>query len=355
MATAVETRPTRGAELLGLVAFAIALMLLIALATFDPRDPAPFFKAGVEGPARNFIGPFGAFLAEMLIPQLFGLASLLLPLVLGLLGWKLFWCKPIDAPYTKTVGNLVLLLSLAGLLSLAVGTVCFEGEPVRAGGAVGEIVSGLLVADFSRTGAYILCATALFVALILATQFSFSTLPARARAGGSATASARSRPRGPTIARAGARRSCAATSSASTPEARDADGGLPRIRKVKAGFELDGESEAATNGVASDDPDDLPLHAPLLRAAAPTQKPLPFAVPAEDDGDEGPRPAGSLPPTPKAPPRPRLVPVRRRGTGELHPAPDHDPRRGQGRAPRSTTTACSRRAASSSRSAASSG
>ena len=32
-----------------------------------------------------------------------------------------------------------------------------------------------LVADFNRTGAYILAATALFVALILSTQFSFST------------------------------------------------------------------------------------------------------------------------------------------------------------------------------------
>ena len=181
MATTVETRSMRGAELLGLVAFALALMLLIALATFDPRDPAPFFKAGVEGPARNFIGPFGAFLAEMLIPQLFGLASLLLPIVLGLLGWKLFWCKPIDAPYTKVFGNGVLLLSLAGLLSLAVGTVSFEGEPVRAGGAVGELVSRLLVADFSRTGAYILAATALFVALILSTQFSFSTFLAGRR------------------------------------------------------------------------------------------------------------------------------------------------------------------------------
>ncbi|HEX9188847.1 MAG TPA: DNA translocase FtsK 4TM domain-containing protein, partial [Vicinamibacteria bacterium] len=90
-----ETRSNRGAELVGLVTFALALMLLIALATFDPRDPAPFFRAGAEGPARNFIGPFGAFLAEMLVPQLFGLASLLLPITLGLLGWKLFWCRPI--------------------------------------------------------------------------------------------------------------------------------------------------------------------------------------------------------------------------------------------------------------------
>src|SRR5512143_838141 len=119
--TPAATRPSRGAELVGLIAFALALMLMIALATFDPRDPAPFFKAGVDGPARNFIGPFGAFLAELLVAQLFGLASLLLPLVLGLVGWKLFWCRPIEAPYTKLVGNLLLLVSLAGLLSLAVG------------------------------------------------------------------------------------------------------------------------------------------------------------------------------------------------------------------------------------------
>ncbi len=40
---AADSRPARHSELLGLVAFALALMLLIALATFDPRDPAPFF------------------------------------------------------------------------------------------------------------------------------------------------------------------------------------------------------------------------------------------------------------------------------------------------------------------------
>jgi hypothetical protein len=103
---ASESKSAR-AELLGGVAFALALMLLIALATFDPRDPAPFFKAGVEGPARNFIGPFGAFVAELLVAQIFGLAALVLPLVFGLLGWKLFWRQPIEAPDTKAVGNLL--------------------------------------------------------------------------------------------------------------------------------------------------------------------------------------------------------------------------------------------------------
>ena len=174
MVAHAQTRSHRGAELLGLVAFALALMLLIALATFDPRDPAPFFRAGAEGSARNFIGPFGAFIAELLIPQLFGLSALLMPIALGLLGWKLFWCRPIEAPYTKAVGNAFALLALAALLSLTFGTVTFEGEPVRAGGATGELLAGLLLADFGRAGAYIVAATALFVSLILSTQFSFS-------------------------------------------------------------------------------------------------------------------------------------------------------------------------------------
>ena len=286
MATTVESRSMRGAELLGLVAFALALMLLIALATFDPRDPAPFFKAGVEGPARNFIGPFGAFLAEMLIPQLFGLASLLLPILLGLLGWKLFWCKPIDAPYTKAVGNGVLLLSLAGLLSLAVGKVSFEGEPVRAGGAVGELVSGLLVADFNRTGAYILAATALFVALILSTQFSFSTflhgtggrIGERLRTLQTAWAHYRESRRKERMRRDVIRKHTGG---------KDEGGGLPRIRKVRA------NGEAAETEPPDEDADDLPLHAAPPRVATPTQRALPFAVPADEpdeDAPEAPRP-----------------------------------------------------------------
>jgi len=165
---------TRLAEFLGLVAFALALMLLISLATYTPRDPVPFFKAGAAGTAGNFIGPVGAFLAELLIPQLFGMAALLIPMILGIAGWKLFWCKPIEAPYTKATGLTLLLLSLSSLLTLTFGVVTIEGEGIRAGGAVGEAFAALLTTSFNRTGAYIVVATVLFVSLILATQFSFA-------------------------------------------------------------------------------------------------------------------------------------------------------------------------------------
>src|SRR5262245_13882135 len=168
------TKSRRLSEFLGLLSFGLALMLLTSLATYNPADPAAFFKAGHGGPARNFIGPLGAFLAELFVPQLFGLAALMLPLVLGLVGWKLFWCRPLEAAYTKASGVTLLLVSLTALLALSVGTVTVEGEPVRAGGAVGELLAARLVSGVNRPGAYILLATALFVSIILATQFSFA-------------------------------------------------------------------------------------------------------------------------------------------------------------------------------------
>ena len=286
-----ETRSNRGAELMGLLAFALALMLLIALATFDPHDPAPFFKAGAEGAARNFIGPFGAFLAEMLIPQLFGLAAMLLPLALGLAGWKLFWCRPIEAPYTKAVGNLFLLLALSALLALAFGTVAFEGEPVRAGGATGELLAGLLVADFGRTGAYIVAATGLFVALILSTQFSFSALikgtsgrlGERLRALRTAFTHYRESRRKEKLRREVIRKHAAAREGAL---------GLPRIKRVKARDDDEPEAEAADDAAEAED--DLPLQAATI-AARPAQKPLPFAGAAADAEPSAPSPSETQP------------------------------------------------------------
>jgi S-DNA-T family DNA segregation ATPase FtsK/SpoIIIE len=172
---AAAAKSNKMAEFLGLVSFALALMVLISVATYNPADPVPFFKAGASGPVRNFIGPMGAFLAELLVPQLFGMAALLVPLVLGITGWKLFWCRPIDAPYTKAAGISLLLVSLTALLTLIFGVVSIEGESVRAGGAAGQLAAAMLTASFNRTGAYIVLATSLFVSLILATQFSFAT------------------------------------------------------------------------------------------------------------------------------------------------------------------------------------
>ena len=305
MATTVETKSTRGAELLGLVAFALALMLLIALATFDPRDPAPFFKAGVEGPRAQLHRPVRGVPGRDADPA-------------AVRPRRRSCCRSSSAcwagscsgasrstpPTRRRSATASSCSPSPGCSALAVGDGELRG---RAGAGRGRgrraAVSGLLVADFSRTGAYILAATALFVALILSTQFSFSTFLQRHRRARSASACGRCRPPGPTTGRAAARSGCVATSSASTPR-QDAGGGLPRIRKVKA----DGGSR---RGRAAGRGRRRP--APARGAAAAWRRPRRRRCPSRS------RPTDPEEDAPEAP-RPRSAARRRKGRRASAPA-----------------------------------
>jgi S-DNA-T family DNA segregation ATPase FtsK/SpoIIIE len=293
-----STRKTRLAEFTGLLAFGVALMLLLALATYRPTDAAPYFKVGAGGEVRNLIGSSGAFIAELLVGQLFGMAAILIPLVLGISGWKLFWCKPIVAPYTKAVGLVLLLLSLTCFLTLMVGSFTIEAHAISAGGVVGEALCGLLTASFNRTGAYILVATSLFISLILSTQFSFAAVLSAfgrfvaARLGAAATAWAhfresrrKERMRREVIRKHAQRERLAAADS------------LPRIRKVRVGgTEEEPGAEAAEAEPPALELVDLPLAEPEAPAIAPIQ-PKPASRAPKPAAAAAPRGAFVLPPT----------------------------------------------------------
>ena len=167
-----STTSRRVSEFLGVVLFAAALIWLIALVAYEPTDPTWFFNAGAAGAPANFIGRVGAFLAELSY-QLFGYAAFLVPVVLGVAGWNLFWCRTIDAAYTKIVGAVLLFACLSALLTLALGKVSFANG---AGGYIGVILAALLADSLNRTGSIIVILTLLVLSLILATQFSFGRL-----------------------------------------------------------------------------------------------------------------------------------------------------------------------------------
>jgi DNA segregation ATPase FtsK/SpoIIIE, S-DNA-T family len=170
-----STLSRRVSEFLGVALFAVALIWLVALVTYEPSDPAWFFSAGTGGPPANFIGRVGAFLAELSI-QLFGFTSFLVPVVCGVVAWHLFWCRPLDAVYTKAVGALLLFGCLSALLALALGTATVSGREIAAGGYLGTVLSARLADSFNRTGSIIVILTLLVLSLIMATQFSFGRL-----------------------------------------------------------------------------------------------------------------------------------------------------------------------------------
>jgi S-DNA-T family DNA segregation ATPase FtsK/SpoIIIE len=171
MGAAGSALSRRLSETVGVAFFAAALIWLIALASYEPSDPVWFFSTETGAPA-NFAGRVGAFLAELSF-QLFGYGSYLLPAVLAVSGWHYFWCRAVDAVYTKLVGAVLVLSCTSALMSLALGTVETDRGSLRGGGYVGEYLAGVMAEYLSRTGSLIVILGVLFVAVIFATQFSF--------------------------------------------------------------------------------------------------------------------------------------------------------------------------------------
>jgi DNA segregation ATPase FtsK/SpoIIIE, S-DNA-T family len=175
MARSGSTLSRRLSEVVGVALFAAALIWLIAVASYDPNDPVWFFTSGTNDIPANFVGRVGAFLAELSF-QLFGYGSYLIPALIAIAGWHYFWCREIDAIYTKLTGAGLALSCASAFMSLALGSVKVSERPFRAGGYAGDLVARWMSEYLSRMGSIIVILTLLFVAVILATQFSFGRL-----------------------------------------------------------------------------------------------------------------------------------------------------------------------------------
>ena len=173
MARSVLSR--RLSEVVGVGLFALSVIWLIALVSYSPADPVWFFNTGADLPPSNFAGRIGAFLAELSF-QLGGYAAYLAPVVSAGIGWHYFWCRALDAPYTKAIGAGLLFCCTAAFMALAFGRLDVAGKEFRAGGSLGAALAGLLAEYLNRTGSIVLILTLLFLAIILSTQFSFGRL-----------------------------------------------------------------------------------------------------------------------------------------------------------------------------------
>jgi len=130
----------RVSEFVGVALFAAALIWIIALASYDPSDPAWFFSTGAHAAPANFAGRVGAFLAELSF-QLLGYAAYLGPAATVIVGWNYFWCRALDAALTKLVGASLLFGGLSAFLGLVFGTIESSGKAFRAGGYAGEFLA----------------------------------------------------------------------------------------------------------------------------------------------------------------------------------------------------------------------
>lgn len=165
----------RVSEVIGVALFAVALIWLVSLVTYEPTDPVWFFTSGDGHTPANFVGRVGAFLAELSF-QLFGYSAYVMPAVIAIAGWHYFWCQAFDAAYTKVVGIVLLLTCTSAFLSLALGTADDAGETFRAGGYLGSWIGAQMAEYFNETGSVIVIVTMMMLAITFSTQVSFGRL-----------------------------------------------------------------------------------------------------------------------------------------------------------------------------------
>jgi len=130
-----------------------AVILLLALASFDPADRS-FTYTGEPGRVANWIGPVGAWTSDLFL-VLFGAPAFLFPVMLGLVGWALFRPSAAAAPSRanfalRIAGFVLTLATSAGLATLHFAA---NRYPQTAGGILGDLVGHGLSRGFSFLGA----------------------------------------------------------------------------------------------------------------------------------------------------------------------------------------------------------
>ncbi len=153
---------------------AVAIYLLISLWTYSTSDPS-WSHRGTNSTVFNAGGRAGAWLADVLF-NLFGYVAYLLPLMIGITGWRLYRHRKDPAP----TGLKHRLLMAGSFLAAVIGACGLAGlhfaqsktgMPFASGGWLGNAVGLGLASVFSFTGA-----TLFLLALFLAGVTVFTGL-----------------------------------------------------------------------------------------------------------------------------------------------------------------------------------
>ncbi len=156
----------------------VALVLLVALATYSADDPGFSSTGSGPGPVHNRIGAVGAFVADVLF-YLFGRPAYLFPVMIAVAGWVVFRSRNRTERASRAntavrVGGFVLLL----LASCGLTTLHWDAGQLRetAGGVVGIEVGEGLRNGLDGLGATLLMIAAWMAGVSLAFGVSWLTV-----------------------------------------------------------------------------------------------------------------------------------------------------------------------------------
>src|SRR5210317_1765555 len=158
-------------EIAGLVWMAAGSFLLLSLVSFNNNDPS--FNNNLDPASiNNFCGKVGAYVADLFY-QVIGLPALIIPFACLLFAWRLLKFRDLHPRAYKIAAFIVMLISVAGLISLKIEKVALFGQTLnQAGGFIGYFLASTLKSWFNLTGAAIFLVVFLSVSSMLVARFS---------------------------------------------------------------------------------------------------------------------------------------------------------------------------------------
>jgi len=153
----------------GILLIGLGILLALALVSYHPSDPS--LNTTSTQPVRNWIGPFGATLSDSLF-QLLGVTSFVAATVSMVFGGRLLVRRRFPVRATEILGLLAVVVLVAVLAQLVVGSVQFRGEPLPTGGALGGILAGWMAGLLGRVGALVVTVCGLMITAQFALDIS---------------------------------------------------------------------------------------------------------------------------------------------------------------------------------------
>ncbi|MFP3870356.1 MAG: DNA translocase FtsK 4TM domain-containing protein, partial [Syntrophobacteria bacterium] len=169
-----STLNKRVKEIGALCLLALALLLVLSLATYDSSDPTLLTTSPGRGAVRNAMGIVGANLAAVLLVTV-GASAYWLPIFLAVAAAWLLQPRPGARPVLLALGGALLLFATSGLAALHWPSLRLWSEPLPAsGGMVGLLLKSSLEYYLKPLGASLLLWLCFAVALLLATPISLA-------------------------------------------------------------------------------------------------------------------------------------------------------------------------------------
>jgi len=147
-----DSHSTMPANIAGLFMGSAAVFLFLALVSFSSQDPGLTMARHAEQ-IHNWMGFVGSYMADGLY-IVFGLWAFAIPIFLAEYTYR-YSVRKSPVNWLHIASTLVIMFAVLGLLEIFIGEITLFDAPIKAGGAIGNIIGGALYAYFKRWGSLI--------------------------------------------------------------------------------------------------------------------------------------------------------------------------------------------------------